>query len=449
MTNRVKVMAASLSVGLFVTGALAMTFAFRLSGAESDLETTIRDLEQAEQTNGRLKDELGVKSRSLESALERNVRLDGHVSDLEETHARLSSDIDELDSERQSLRQELRKSMLVQDALEADVDRLAAHSQTMTERYESLQDEKAEQHQSLQQSVQDLTDNIRAAEDARDELASELDHMMILTEALEDEREKLIAAVTALEDENKGLDAEIGRYRSTHQSVAELERQIAVLEQSITELEDAIQSLEKERAPLILKTYRAHPSCTGSMEPKITCLDTTTVLANFKPSDVVVGATIEFKSPVHGGRVLHRVMDIKNEGGIYYFWPKGDANPKPDGYWVSESDVYGYVVALERGTRPQNADLRALVNEAKGEADRLRGLYLDAQERFCGEDFRPGTGMTCHTSTRGAREVKEAYDLYINAWCAHHSAAHQGRHESFHTGPPRPVPPYVAPTVCS
>ena len=103
------------------------------------------------------------------------------------------------------------------------------------------------------------------------------------------------------------------------------------------------------------------------MEPVLTCLDEITYLTHFSARDITIGTIIAFASPsCQGGRgLLHRVMDIKVEGGIYYYWPKGDNNQEAHGCWVPHTDVKGYVVAIHQNARLANAELRTQVNQAR------------------------------------------------------------------------------------
>ena len=67
----------------------------------------------------------------------------------------------------------------------------------------------------------------------------------------------------------------------------------------------------------MVESYTTGFHCTGSMEPKITCLDTTTWLANFNPQDVVIGTVIVFTPTadceLSSSRVAHRVTAVKVE----------------------------------------------------------------------------------------------------------------------------------------
>ncbi len=157
---------------------------------------------------------------------------------------------------------------------------------------------------------------------------------------------------------------------------------------TITDLEEEIVRLRAIREPLILDpggTSRSGFLCTGSMEPKLTCLDEATWLTDFRPEDITIGATISFNPNCwerNGTQArdniftAHRVKRIDIRNGIPHYWPKGDNNHQDDGCWIPATDVRGYIVEMHKGTKPENADLRNAVNQAYKE-------LTDFQLRHC------------------------------------------------------------------
>ena len=138
-----------------------------------------------------------------------------------------------------------------------------------------------------------------------------------------------------------------------------------------------LDELRRQRQPLIIQSETGEWLCTGSMEPNITCLDTSTWLENYDPADIVIGATISYSVDCSEDEpdeiwTGHRVLDIKMEDGIHCYWPKGDGNDEPDGCWIPQTAVNGYIVELHKNTRPENADLRNGVNAAN--ADYVPGV---------------------------------------------------------------------------
>ena len=171
-----------------------------------------------------------------------------------------------------------------------------------------------------------------------------------------------------------------GRYEQLVRSVGNIQTP----EGQIQALEPAIADLEERRRPLLLSpgyTVEDYYSCTGSMEPALTCLDSTVSLRDFKPGDIIVGATITFAPPCwekdNNRAVTHRVMEIKEIDGELHYWPKGDANRSPDGCWIPHSSVQSYVIEILRNVYPKNARLREAVNES-------RQTYYEHLDRYCG-----------------------------------------------------------------
>ena len=246
---------------------------------------------------------------------------------------------------------------------------------------------------------------------------------------------------------------------------AELRAQISSLEQREAGLRAVIATLEEDRKALAVQANEMFPVCSGSMEPKITCLDTVVLLENFLPQDIEVGTVISFIPPTEEGAaagaapVLHRVADIKHEDGIYHFWPKGDAWEDPDGYWVPQTSVVGYVIELLPRTRQENADLRNFVNRAREQYVAARGRMVEARDRYdetavatCGS---VEAVASCQTTEEGFGQISSAYNQFTQAWngyvatvCEYDRAYFHGLHDS---EPKKSVEltPYTAPAQCS
>ena len=291
--------------------------------------------------------------------------------------------------------------------------------------------------------------------------------------ALVAENSSLKGQVQQLEGEGSRLTAENTALKAAHQSLAgvearteELRATIASLEQQEAGLRAVIAALEEDRKALAVQANEMFPVCSGSMEPKITCLDTVVLLENFLPEDIEVGTVISFIPPPDEEEpaeesipVLHRVAEIKQEGGIHYYWPKGDAWENPDGYWIPQSSVIGYVIELLPGTRPGNAALRDLVNRsreryvnAKERMVAARNRYDQAAITHCGSLEAP---TSCQTDENGRSQVTEAHTQFTQAWktfvaaaCGYDKAYFHGLRES----EPRDTEeliPYVAPASCT
>lgn len=218
------------------------------------------------------------------------------------------------------------------------------------------------------------------------------------------------AALNASEAAFLGIEEEVG-------AVNDLARHAA-------ELREEIRRLKAIREPLILEDGDlrvANSFCTGSMEPTISCLDEVIHLTDFDPEAIDVGHIIGFRGCNSGRWTRHRVIEVKSANGNRYFRTKGDANREADSCWTQQDSVSGYVVEVRRGVRPQNAELRLLVN-----ASRLE--YYNLLDRHCGnipasECVLPGgifeevdnSRVTYLCWLKVAREAK--YDGHIKSRC--------------------------------
>lgn len=80
----------------------------------------------------------------------------------------------------------------------------------------------------------------------------------------------------------------------------------------------------------------------GSMSPKINKGDVVIIeKLDGKYDTLKKGQVIAFK--YEGVVIVHRLIDIINEDGKYYFYTKGDANSKPDNFYLEQYMVIGKV----------------------------------------------------------------------------------------------------------
>lgn len=77
---------------------------------------------------------------------------------------------------------------------------------------------------------------------------------------------------------------------------------------------------------------------TGSMAPQINIGDIA-IIKKCSPNDIEVGDIIEYKMPDF--TVVHRIVEIKQENGRYYFATKGDSNDSRDKNLVTEDQLIG------------------------------------------------------------------------------------------------------------
>ena len=90
---------------------------------------------------------------------------------------------------------------------------------------------------------------------------------------------------------------------------------------------------------------------TGSMEPSIP-VDSLIVVKRTAPEKLSEGDVISFYSrdpSLYGEVNTHRIIEIQQEKGKYYFATKGDANNVEDRYVTHEEDLIGKVVYSSHG----------------------------------------------------------------------------------------------------
>lgn len=245
--------------------------------------------------------------------------------------------------------------------------------------------------------------------------------------------------LNSLETDYEALTLMHSEVSDKYQTLSDSVATVTVLEATADRLRQEIAELRTLRQPLILGAgdwSRSGFSCTGSMEPKITCLDEATWIYDFQPEDIVVGATIAYApacwrdqdDPDIDRGVAHRVMEIEIRDGVHYYWPKGDNNREADGCWVPHTDVRGYISELHKNARPENAELRGYVNEARADLDETeealdaawatleerRVEYRAIIDRYC------GVGVLPHNCTLPDHQYNEAIavwrDLQFDRW---------------------------------
>ena len=65
------------------------------------------------------------------------------------------------------------------------------------------------------------------------------------------------------------------------------------------------------------------------------------IVLGVKPQDIRAGDIIIFHQAQYSMPIIHRVYNITEKDGTYYFLTKGDHNPVPDPWIVSQDDVEG------------------------------------------------------------------------------------------------------------
>lgn len=285
-----------------------------------------------------------------------------------------------------------------------------------------------------------LFDQLAASRDARAALNVELAEAEARITTLEMENAEITGQ---LEEMTRWFESRNDDYNTLSQQLRRLQEATRTLEQLETragELRTEIAELEELRRPLFLAMQRRQVEgflCTGSMEPKLTCLDTATWMRDFTPDEIVVGSIITFDnracwSDATGGRSAHRVVDVRVIDGVHHYWPKGDAHDHPDGCWVRETAVYGYMTEIHPNTVPANAELRDNVNAARSAYDTAWESYLDAIELNCGHREPQRCSVSLETALgRQAQSlwlIAEAASNHYSCWYANATASQYPGH---------------------
>ena len=346
---------------------------------------------------------------------------------------------------------DLTDTVEARNALIDDVNALGVQLNVLVEDRNILTRDLAEaqtERHTLNNQVRELWEENRILDDEKSVLTQEYEHLEGAHEQLTATHEQLGASHEALQVSHESLQTS---HESLDSSYKDLDLRHTELQQAVGTVEDLemqagnlrteITQLEERRRPLILA--REEPGwfyCTGSMEPKLTCLDTATWLHDFQPEDIVIGATISFQSRAcwsnepRDSWTAHRVMDIEVTDGVHYYWPQGDANSGPDGCWVPESSVRGYIIEIHKNTRPENATLRNNVNAANAARNAARdtrdaawdayegerAAYVALRQRYgCSSDL----SVTCYVSAaaydalvQALQATNRAYDTYDHAY---------------------------------
>ena len=288
-----------------------------------------------------------------------------------------------------------------------------------------IQDDLVESNADLRASVE-LTNALRQEKTV---LRSSLDTAEANSLTLSHDLGAAVFTQDGLRSDLNGANAQLDSLSKRHLVLqadhAELNEQFDNVRQTAISIEemglraDALRTeiarLEARHKPLVLaRTAERGSLCTGSMEPKKTCLDTATYLLDFDPADIVVGTVISFESqscwpdePAYSN-TSHRVKDTSYRNGIYFFWPKGDANSEADGCWVPHTAVNGYMIEVHKNTTPDNATLRNNVNSTRVAYEAARNA-LPAAENAVG-----ATRISLKAAENAYYRARDEYNSYLS-----------------------------------
>ena len=270
----------------------------------------------------------------------------------------------------------------------------------------------------LEDATRERDAALLALENARRDVASlSAANAKVLTNGAE-----LETRLADAQEEYRVLAVQLEEARARYRELEAAGGTLRGLDQSVQERQEEIQKLLERRAPLILGLALARTGrfkCTGSMEPTLSCLDEATWLRDFYPEDIQVGAIISFDPGCHedqpdGVGTAHRVLKVREQDGLYHYWPKGDGAEEPDGCWIPETQVSGYLIEVQRGVHPENAGLRDSVMSAVKTYRDARDAHQTVREQYCPDSTECQVTKGVHAELDPLYEVQiQAYDTMV------------------------------------
>ena len=365
--------------------------AVMLIGTKNDLKSTQANLDETTLLQEQTKESLDQTTATLQYTRETLSTTETALATTEDTLDDTTASLDRTETTLATTEDALASSQGREALLQEETAILSGELMETTDRLENVIQINAQKQRDLDRTRRQVAD------------------LTVEAEGLAADKAQLESDLATSESTYRVLEASAG----TH----------TMLEAQAEALESDIAALHEERAPLIIASGDVEFTCTGSMEPNFTCLDTATVLYNYRPQDVVRGATIAFnpncweQDEPDSIATHHRVIDIKQENGTYYYWPRGDGNTEDDGCWVPDTNVISYIIEVHKNTLPENAALRDGVNAAEAALNEAENAYLELREKVC-----PMTGP-CTVPTHTYNQLQAlrapylaAYDLYWNCW---------------------------------
>ncbi len=160
----------------------------------------------------------------------------------------------------------------------------------------------------------------RELQDSGAELLAEHTALISDSIALEEENVRLLEVVAPIEDARSELRRIQRLATEAEEAYERWSTGASGMRELFEDLDAEIAELEEKRRPLLLhgNTSTTDFLCTGSMEPKITCLDTMTWLTDFDPADITVGTIIVYGPSCYGApyETAHRVTQIEGAAGV-------------------------------------------------------------------------------------------------------------------------------------
>ena len=342
------------------------------------------------------------------------------IRQLKENSANTKVQVDTLQQQLTDVKQQVDKTTGQNNALHAQLD------DTKTELTE-LQRE----YTAAQRTVQDLQTQlgqVRSSLTVSGGTVRQLEQRVSsLQTSLEQEQARSASRQTSLKQEQARSASLQTKYDTLNGQHEELLEAVDSLESLQTDITEAQEELEGLRASTVVT--RGGFACTGSMEPKITCLDEATWWnTGFNDDDIHIGSVVSVRNeecwPEQDANVAHRVIDKVTREGVVSYRLQGDNASGFDDCWHSLANIHQVAVEIYTDQHPLNAPLRDKVNAAQAAYEQLRARYCR---------YNSGTG-SFGCSPEGFEETLAAY-WQDYCWT---EAARQSRY--FHgVGPTKPI----------
>jgi len=172
------------------------------------------------------------------------------------------------------------------------------------------------------------------------------------------------------------------------------------------------------------RRYRSGFACTGSMRPTIDCGDEGVFVRPPFDTPLMVGDIISFSSDP-GCRYYknqntsraHRITSIRTEAGVDYYTTRGDATNNTDLCETTADQIYGKLIEIRKGVRPQDVidtteyDLaKDLVNQLKDQYDELKVQFDQSKSAYDGRGEEYQELVTSYAD--GRAEYQAALDFH-------------------------------------
>ena len=220
-------------------------------------------------------------------------------------------------------------------------EKLEQQKAELLNKYEEITNQKEqlqEQYQELQNQKTDLENNYNKLSSANEETNKKYDDLTSLYNELKKINQNITVKYNQLKENYEELERKSIEIRS-----ARLPKDIPT-SPSIPDVDFVL----SEKA-LMLKYDKLNLSSvtdTKSMLPTISYEHTAIFTNKFDPKKLVVGNIIAYESDSFDIPIMHRIIEVKNDGSSVCYILQGDNNLSPDPECVKPAKVVGLVVGI-------------------------------------------------------------------------------------------------------